>query len=167
MERKRYLSELKQVIIASPCKLWRSGNSIHRQRFMPGARWPPAANAMEEPRSLRRNLLLQTEGEKNPPHLVHRVLPLPSWKCSFSVRARRRHRGADEVKRTSCPDRCWADPLTPPTAVILEGGWTWNTVEQWLKFFFLHFGKFYEHIGSLLKLYRHSFFFFFWFFLLC
>lgn len=165
MERKRYLNELKQVILARPCKLRRSGDSIHRQRFMPGAQWPPAADAMEEPRCLPHNLLLQTE-EKKAPHLVHRVLPLPSWKCSFFVRARRRHRGADEVKRTSCPDRCWADPLTAPTAVILEGGWTWNSVEQWLKTFFLHFGKFFEHLVSLLELYRQSFSFFL-FFLLC
>lgn len=70
MEGKRYLNELKQVILARPCKLWRSGNSIHRQRFMPGAQWPPAANAMEESRCLPHNLLLQTEGKNRPTSFI-------------------------------------------------------------------------------------------------
>lgn len=68
--------------------------------------------------------------KNNAPPRYSGVLPLPSWKCSFSERARRRHWGAAEVKRTSCPDRCWADPLTAPTAVTLQGGWTWKSAEQ-------------------------------------
>lgn len=67
---------------------------------------------------MRGDLLLQAEDKTAPPR-SSRVLPLPSWKCSFSERARRRHRGGDEVKRTSRPDRCWADPPTAPTAAIL------------------------------------------------